>query len=218
MGSESLLSVRKKVTETHDFISTAYHEAGHVVYGLLHFVMIKSAVVFINKKNKRVEGSVNYYHPELDKIATSALLLDRAQTEVGLYYAGLSAEKYQYRLHYGSDKFPSYLDGSHDDQKDASKIIKKYGLAPPGQKRYNYKKKMMRKVAKELRQNWEAVTIVAHALFRKKRISFLTLKELLITQTTDKDFWKERFKDISQYYENENSLTEQDFVSLISIK
>lgn len=214
--SEPISDVRKKVTLTHDFISTSHHEAGHTVYGLLHFMMIYSVLIFQNKQNKRVEGWTHYYSPEFDKIEDPALKLERLHAEVGLSYAGLAAEKRQYKLHSGSDKFLTCLDGSCKDRKEAAELIRKHDLAPAGRQRTNFKKRMIRKVDRELQEHWDAVTIVAHALFRKKRLSFANLKSLLTTKTENKEFWKERFKTISRYYDHEDEFDAEAFRMMLS--
>lgn len=215
-GSESISTVRKKVTLTHDFVTTSYHEAGHAIYGLLHFMTIYSAYLFINKKNKRVEGFTHYYSPYFTEIKDPILLAERVQAEIGLSYAGLVAEKIWYKQYSGLDKFPTHLDGSKNDHQEAAALIIKHNMAPPGRKRANYKKKMMRQVGHELQEHWNAVTIVALAMFRKKRLSFDKLRILLTTKTDNKEFWKERLRAIKHYYDNEKSLTEEDFMSMIS--
>jgi len=211
----SISSVRKKVTYTHELISGAYHESGHTIYGLLHFMMIYSVKVFPDKKTNRIQGLTHYdSFFDLDQLNDKILLNERLNSEIGLCYAGLVAEKYQYKLHSGSDKFPSFLDGSSNDLQEASVLIKKFELAPPGSKRYNYKKRMIRKVAKELQEHWEAVTVVAHALFQKKRLNFEALKNLLTKKTQNKEFWKERFKIIEKFC-NDSILDENDFKNYI---
>jgi hypothetical protein len=215
-GSEPISTVRKKVTLTHDFVTCSHHEAGHVVYGLLHFMMIYSAYVFMHKQHKRVEGYTQYYSPYFTEIQDPTLLSERVRAEIGLSYAGMMAEKYQNKLYSGIDDFPACIYGYGEDQREAHDLIVKHNMAPPGRKRYNYKKKMMRQVSRELQEHWDAVTIVAHAMFRKKRLSYDKLRTLLTTKTDNKEFWKERFRAISHYYDNEKSLTEQDFMSMIS--
>src|SRR5271165_3022560 len=130
-NAESLSSVRKKVTHTHELISTSHHEAGHTIYALLHFMTIFSVQVYQDKKSKRVDGFTHYYSFDVKTIVDPQILANRLYAEVGLCYAGLVAEKYQFKLHSGSDKFPSFLgDGSSKDLKEASEIIKKYQIAP----------------------------------------------------------------------------------------
>ena len=214
--AESLSSVRKKVTHTHELISTSHHEAGHTIYALLHFMTIHSVKVFPGKKTKRIEGFTHYDSLDYANLDSAELTVERLNAEVGLSYAGLIAEKYQYKLHSGSDKFPSFLDGSSKDLREASEIIKKYNIAPPGRKRYNYKKRMVRQVARELQEHWDAVTAVAHALFQKKRLNFNDLKNILTKKTEHKEFWKERMKAIKIFYDKPD-IDENEFRSMISL-
>lgn len=214
--AESLSSVRKKVTNTHELISTSHHEAGHAVYALLHFMMVYSVRVFPGKKSKRIEGFTHYDSLDYSELDDKELQTERLNSEVGLSYAGLVAEKYQYKLHSGSDKFPSFLDGSYKDLSEASDLIKKYNIAPPGDKRYNYKKRMVRRVTRELQEHWDAVTAVAHILFQKKRINFEDLKNALTKNTEHKEFWKERLRVIQKAYKNDG-LDEEEFRSMISL-
>lgn len=60
-GVGSLKDIRKKFHFTHELISTAYHESGHTIYGLVKLLKIESVCVFENKKSKRIEGFTHYY-------------------------------------------------------------------------------------------------------------------------------------------------------------
>jgi hypothetical protein len=190
--------IREKITNTHDFISTSYHEAGHTIYALLHFIKVDSVRVFVDKKTERVGGLTWYRLPPRIDHNTD---LNFAKSEICLKYAGLVAEKHHFKQISGSDKFPLFLkDGSSEDTITAAKLIKRHNLAPPGKPRYNYKKKLIGKTLKELQKHWEAVTVVAHRLFNKKRISFDELRKMLTTQIADKEFWKTQFNLIDQVF------------------
>lgn len=213
----SINDLRKKVTQTQESISTSYHEAGHAIYGLLCSKYIESVYIFENKKTKRIDGFTHYESHEIKNINDSELLNNRLTVEVCLLYAGLAAEKHQFKLMSGSDKFPIFFrDGSSDDTLTASSIIRKHNLAPPGKKRYAYKKKLIKEIIKDLKDNWEAVTLVAHALFKRKKLSFLDLKTILTKKTKNRDFWKEKFKTIDQLYNNAGDLDEKTLKSILS--
>ena len=216
-GTGSIEEVRKKLTYTHDLISTSYHEAGHAVYGLLHFVKVPSVFVFQNKKNKRIEGFCHYESPtEIKGVLDLSLRNELVKNEICLKYAGLTAEKYHFKTVSGSDKFPMFLrDGSSDDTLSAAALIRTYDLVPPGRKRYSFKKKLIKDTLEDLKDNWDAVTLVAHALFQKKRLSYWDLKKLLTKKTNDKEFWKEQFKAINYLFDNIEGLDEKDLKSLI---
>ncbi len=217
-GTGSIADIRKKVTKTHEFISTSYHEAGHTVYALLHLMRVSSVAVFENKKLKRVHGITYYDYPsDFDEIQDPSLLNTLVRAEVGISYAGLIAESSLFRSISGSRQIPIFItDGSADDNKSAREVIKKYNLAPPGPKRTAYKQKLMREVRNELHSNWDAVMVVAHALFRHRRLSFVDLQELLTKKTHNKKFWKDQFKKINYFYDNSKNLDEKDLKSILS--
>lgn len=211
-GVGSLDQVRKKLTYTTDLISTSYHEAGHTIYGLLHFMKVSSVWVFENKKYKRVEGFTHYELPvELSEMKDSALCAEIVKAEIRLKYAGLAAEKYHFKSISGSDKYPLFLrDGSSDDNLEAVTLIKEYNLALPGKKRYNFKKKLIKETLEDLQDNWDAVTIIAHALFKKKRLSYVSLKKLLTKHTNDPEFWKQNFSILDSIFNKQNPLDEKE--------
>lgn len=214
----SIGEVRKKMAKTHEFISTSYHEAGHAVYGLLKFLKVDPVYVFENTHKKRIWG-ITHYEPicEVTDILDSELLNILIHNEICMSYAGLVAEKLHYKKTSGSDKFPMVLkNGSEDDTMEAAVLIKKYNLAPPGQKRYAYKKKLIKETVNEIEEHWDAITIVAHALFEKKRLNFLDLKNLLIRKSKNKEFWKEQFKSINYIFDNLETLDDKEIKSIMS--
>jgi len=217
-GTGSIADIRKKVTKTHEFISTSYHEAGHTIYALLHLMRVSSASVFEDKKLKRVHGNTYYEYPsDFDEVQDQDLLNTLVRAEVGISYAGLIAEKSLFRSISGSKQTPTFIsDGSGSDNKSAREVIKKYNLAPPGPKRTAYKQKVMREVQQELHDNWDAVMVVSHALFRHRRLSFEDLQELLTKKTHNKKFWKDQFKKISHFYNNSKTLDEKDLKIILS--
>ena len=217
-GTGSIAEIRKKVTKTHEFISTSYHEAGHTIYALLHLMRVTSVSVFEDKKLKRIHGNTYYDYPsDLDTIQDPDLLGALVRAEVGISYAGLIAEKTLFRSISGSRQTPMFIsDGSSEDNKSARLIIKKYNLAPPGAKRTAYKQKLMREVQQDLHNHWDAVTVVSHALFKHRRLNLIDLQELLTKKTRNKKFWKEQFKKISYFYDNNQTLDENDLKSMLS--
>lgn len=212
MTNSGIGSIRKKVTKTYECISTSYHEAGHTVYGLLHFIKINLVNIHEDKKHKRIYGDTYYYHPDLESF-DSDLKMNRIYAEIGLSYAGLVAEKRQFRLSSGSNNCPLFIkDKSSQDTTEASNLIKKYELAPPGRKRYEFKKKKIKEVGYELQDNWDAVTIIAHALFQRKQLNFADLRDLLTKKTNNRKFWKEQFRKMSSIYMEDGSCNFSDVI------
>lgn len=215
---KSITDFKKKAYLIQELISTSYHEAGHTIYGLLRCMKIECVYVFEDKKIKRINGFTYYNSPTLEKIKDFTLLSDRINAEIGLAYSGLIAEKYYFKIGSGSERFPIFLrQGSSNDTYFASKIIKKYNLSPSGKKRFLFKKKIIKDVQQELQENWNAVILVAHALFKNKKLSYLELKELLTKKASNKEFWKKQFEAISYQYDNASTLEEKDFKYMLGI-
>jgi hypothetical protein len=211
-GIGSLNDLRKKITLTHESISTSYHEAGHVIYGLIKGWKIEAVTIFELKKTKRINGFTHYSDPpNLPKSRDSEIFEHFIVSEIGLKYAGLVAEKCHFKKMSGSDKFPLFLrDGSSDDTLSAAALIKTYNLAPPGRKRYSYKKKLIRETQVLIEENWDAVTAVAHHLFKKKRLTFEDLRKILTKSGINKKYWKTQFANITYIYENSGGLDEKE--------
>jgi hypothetical protein len=213
----SINKIRKQVHFTHELISTSYHEAGHAIYGLLHFMIVEAVCVYENSKNKRFEGFTQYDAPDISTISDPELFQALLKSEISIKYAGLAAEKYHFKNISGSDKFPMFLrDGSSDDTLTAAELIRKYNVAPPGRKRYTYKKKLINETLHELQEHWDAVTVVAHALFKKRKLDFNDLKLLLTKKTKNKIFWKNKFKNIQYIFDNASTLDEETFKIILT--
>lgn len=197
----SIGEVRKKVTKIYELITTSYHEAGHTIFALLSYMKVNSVYVFEHKMLKRIHGFTQYESHDLDKdhIFFNILL----EQEIGLSYAGLLAEKYHFKSISGSDQIPMFIkEGSSDDLSTIRKIIQKYNPAPSGKKRYAYKQKIARKTLSLLIKYWDAVDLIAHALFKHKKLSYQDLREILTKKSRNRKFWKEQFRVISQTFDN----------------
>lgn len=208
----SIDKVRKKVAYTHDLISTSYHEAGHAIFALLHGMRVPLVYVFENKTYERVNGFCFYdsFRTLID-IKDENLFSKQLYSEICIKYAGLASERYHFKNISGSDKLPMVLkDGSSGDILSAAALIKKYNLAESGKKRYYYKKNLIKETLLELQQNWDAVTLLAHALFKKKRLTYEDIKKILTKKTKNKDFWKNQFKLIDYIFNNVETIDEKE--------
>lgn len=209
-GAGSITNLRKKVTKTHELITTSYHEAGHTIYGLLKFMKIGSVSIYHSNKSGIGEGYTNYESIINDDISDPNLLNYLIKCEIGLDYSGLCAEKFYFKSICGSDKFPIFLrGGSSDDTLSAAALIRKYNLAPPGRKRYAFKQKMIKDTINLLNKYWSDVIIVSHELFKRRRLYYSDLKNILIKKSENKSFWKEQFKNIDYLSENLGSLDDK---------
>jgi hypothetical protein len=194
----SINEVRKKVTKTYELITTSYHEAGHTIFALLHYMKVNSVYIFEHKIFKRIHGFTQYESNLLEDDTNLSVLLEQ---EIGLSYAGLLAEKHHFKSISGSDQVPMFIkEGSSDDLLAIRQIIQKYNPVHAGKERVAYKKKIIRKSLALLIQYWEAVDLVSHNLFKHKRLSYQDLKTLLTTKSRDKKFWKETFREIDRIF------------------
>ena len=215
-GKGTIADIRKKFHKTHELISTSYHEAGHTIFGLLHFMKIESVLVYEEKKSKRICGFTHYNSPDLAEIKDSELFNERLHAEIGLSYAGLVAEKYYFRIISGSDKFPMFLrEGSSSDITSAAALFEKFNIAAPGRKRHRYKQDLIKEIDIEISENWNDIILVAHALFKKKKLYFHELRTLLTQKSKNKKFWKGQFSIISNFYENTGLLDENYLKSIL---
>lgn len=210
-------AVRKQIHSIYDLISTSHHEAGHTIYGLLNFIKIESVYVYQNPKNKRIEGLTNYDSPDFSVVNDSNFFHNLLKAEISIKYAGLLAEKCHFKKISGSDKFPMFLrDGSSEDTLSAAALIKKYAIVAPGRKRYAFKKKLIKETSDLLQNNWDAISIVAHNLFQKKKLSYEDLKTILCKKTNNPKFWKDVFNKIDHIYENLETLDEHSLKIILS--
>lgn len=195
----SIREIRKKVTKIYELITTSYHEAGHTVYALLHRMKVNSVYVFEHKILKRIHGFTQYQSQDIDRDGVD--FIQCLEQEIGLSYAGLLAEKYHFKSISGSDQVPMFIkEGSYDDLLTIRKLLQKYNVVPPGKKRYAYKRKIAKQTLSTLVEYWNAVDLIAHALFKRRRLSYQDLQTLLITKSNNKKFWKSLFKDIDSIY------------------
>jgi hypothetical protein len=179
---------------------------------------VLSVQVFENKSNKRIEGFCSYEIPLLPNISDNKLLLTLVEYEIGINYAGLTAEKYHFKTTSGSDKFPIFLrDGSSDDTLAAAALIRQYNVVAPGKKRYNFKKKKINQILHQLQNNWDDVVLIAHALFSKKRLSSEDIETLLIKKSPNKKFWKNQFKIINSIFDKFSSLDEKKLKIILQL-
>lgn len=200
LGKKYALKITKNRRLATEFkvITTAWHESGHAIAVLLNYGYVHNALLCVSNKidNNSDLGVVIYDGAaDINEIDDSDLKNRLLMADITVYQAGLAAEKIFYKDIYGTDQLPYVIkEGSNSDFSFVSDIIKKYNLAPPGKKRYAFKKKCFRQTQKLLSKNWDDVKLVAHALIQKRKIYFFDLKELLIKKSHNKKFWKEQFK------------------------
>lgn len=202
----------EKQSLDYELIACAWHESGHTVVGLLNYSKITTVCLSNTSKSDALHGDTYYnlynggYVEDIDLSRVMLIF------ELQIIYAGLMAEKIYYKNICGSDRFPAHLkSGSSGDIEEGSKIIRKNRIIKPGRPTFLFKKQIQKDVEILLKEYWNDVSIVAHTLYQKKRLSYSELKSLLIRKTKDKDFWKTHFKKIDLIH-NEKNIPEESIV------
>ncbi len=201
----------------HDLVMTCVHEAGHALYGLLHLMKVHPVQIMEDKKTCQISGLTTFHFPlDSQEIEDPELRREMMKAEISLNYAGLSAERIHFKSVSGSDRFPgSWKNSSSSDTRAAGLLMKKFNLAPPGRKRYLLKKKLIAAVDAELSSYWDDLMIISHGLFQGKNLSFEGLRELLTKRSQDKDYWKARFRDIAEIFDDQSTIEEDYLKSLL---
>jgi hypothetical protein len=214
-GSISGKSITQKRSRDYELISLTYHEAGHCLFGLLNHIKITAVAVNSEISSSEDLGFTQYEIAELENQDVS-VLNQQLMAEIGINYAGLAAERIYYKDICGSDKLPMILKGGcSEDIKTAATLIKKFELAAPGKKRYAFKQKMLRDCKLLLEQHWEAVKLIAHSLYKHKRLTFQDLKDILTKKSSNKEFWKTRFKEINLLFDCPTQLDPKTIRSIL---
>lgn len=203
---------RQELADTLELIMTAHHEAGHTIYGLLSFMKIPVVMAAFGTET----GGWTHYEMLAVPVQSPQIAEYLLLSEICISYAGLVAENMHFKKICGSDKLPMILkDGSSPDILSASELISKHNLVPPGKPRQRYKKQLCKEIAETLEDYWEDISLVAHTLFKKKRLTHDDLKTLLTRKSEQNVFWKQQFKDIDTLMNK--TLTEKEISTILNI-
>lgn len=201
MSYKTLPQITKIIARDYELVTTAYHEAGHTISGILCYMQITSACVIDSEK--RIRGETVF-----DTLSNAAYIDDQqlfaydVKAMIYLSYAGLAVEKLYYKYTSGSSRFPIVLrDGSSLDIATAAGIIRKYNLSPSGKKRHAFKKRLFNEITEILESHWDDIRLLAHALFAKKKLNYGKIRNILCYNSKNKDFWREKFKAIGKIYQ-----------------
>ncbi len=200
--------IKAKLAHLHQKASICHHEAGHTILALIHFMNVE--LVKINYTDFGFVGDMDYFSifDEKKSLNQDASLLNfNIHSEIIMLYGGLAAEKILFKDNSGSDQFPMVLkNGCEYDIQEIHSLIKKSVNVKPGLERYTFKKQMMKISSRLLRENWEDVKLIAHALFKKNRLNTQELKKILTTKSKNKEYWKSQFKIIHSIFSEPETL------------
>lgn len=202
-----MASSTTKMARDYELIAMSWHEAAHTICGLLNFLKVYHVYVMSDKYE---HGNTKYeiYDPIniSNKLLAKILIIYEVQT----LYAGLVGEKLYYKEICGSDVFPMHLRiGSSNDIQDAAKLIDKHNLANPGKPRFLFKKQIQNDTRNLLINYWDDIKLISHILYKFKELKYDDLKYFLTRKSTNKDFWRTRFKEIKTIYDERVELDEK---------
>lgn len=205
-------SFRKKSWD-YDLIAMSFHESGHIVCAIYNYSSVYNANVMTPKIR---DGNTDFYSYGNNLIEDEDLNKIMIILELQILYAGLISEKMYYKDICGSSKFPMHLKiGSSWDTQQASIIFRKNNLAPSGKRTLLLKKSIQNDVEHILSEHWDAVKMIAHSLYMKKRLTFDEIKFILTRKTQHNDFWKNKFKKIKLIHNESSMLTEYDIKKIM---
>ena len=200
-------NIVQKQNFDYNIISTSFHEAAHTIVGLINYIYIVDVSV---AKETGGDGETNFnVYKNNEEIKDPELYKLLLYTDLLQIYAGLVGEKLYYKDICGSPKLPMHLkSGSYLDVAEAAEIIRKNNLAAPGNATRLFKKQIQADIEKLLIEHWYAVKIIAHALYKKKKLQSEEIKLLLTRKIEQKNYWKDKFKKI-KFIHSDNPPSEE---------
>lgn len=189
-----------KFQNAYDFekIATAYHEAGHIIIGLINAIHVKSATIY----DKKIGGVTTFNKFDLSQITDHNLKMSLASSYLHTFAAGPEAEVIFYKDLTGASKISKALrSGAQHDNLQINKLVALYSLKSDTQTRRNIKNIVNKNVALKLRQCWKEIKAVSHLLYSKEYLSFEHIKKAILRCTDNVDFWNGKFDSIESIYE-----------------
>lgn len=202
-------SSMKKQSIDYSLIAAAHHEASHSIVALLNLIQVSDVSVKIDDAD--ATGLTQFYMYKNSHTEDKELLEMLTIADLQVAYAGLQGEKLYYKDICGSSKFPLHLRiGSSEDFSTAQKLIRSHNLASPGKETSALKKKLQVEVEQMLVAYWDDVKLVAHQLYKRRKLFYADLKNLLTRNNDNKDFWKTQFKLINFIHHDSKVPGEQE--------
>lgn len=196
----------------YEVIAMSFHEASHVICGLFNCMKIDDVYVM---SDKHKSGKTSYEIADINNFELKPLVKTLLIYEIQALYAGLVGEKIYYKEICGSDKFPMHLRiGSSGDIAAAAELISSNNLAPAGKSRLQFKRQIQTDAFNILTFYWEDVRLMAHQLYRYKRLSYEEIRSILVKYSLNKEQWKLKFKQIKIIYDNKAEVN-QDYLSTV---
>jgi hypothetical protein len=188
-----MASSMKKQAIDYSAIACSYHEATHTCIALYNHIFVPDVSIRIDGSD--AVGLTSFYLYKNGDILDQELKAMIIIAEIEMTYAGMIGEAVYYKETCGSDIFPRHLkSGSSEDIKNAQDLIRLNTLALPGKDTAALKKQIKKRVEGLIIENWASIKLLAHAIYKRKKLTYHDLKNLLCRKNP---FWKERFKETS---------------------
>lgn len=198
----------------------SFHEAGHTLLCLLNFSRVEVVKIGIVSGLTDIQYGETTYESvfEHSKFSNSLLFNFNIHSEIAILYAGQESERHLFKECSGSNKFPFFLkNGSHFDKKQAHQLIKRYINVSAGLERAAFKKAAIKETYNTIHENWKDVQLIAHALFKSKRLFYKNLKKLLTTKSKNKEFWKNQFRAIDKIFREKEKIDAGELQVILGI-
>ena len=171
----------------YELIATCYHEAGHVVLGILN--LIKTKTVTVNVSGNIGGSTLTLFHVP-SRHTTNDVKNILLASRLYMLFAGTVAESIYYKDICGAELPPHLKIGAKFDLMMINKIISKFKLASPGKPRKKLKLVLKNKTNSLLKNHWFEVRSLAHLLYSKRTLIFEDIKKLLINIPGRKAYWQ----------------------------
>lgn len=203
-------SSMKKQSIDYSLIAASHHESGHCLVALLNLIQVSDVGVAIDGSD--AVGLTQFYMYKNTVIEDRELHELLVLSDLLVAYAGLQAERLYYKDICGSSKFPLHLKvGSAEDTASAYKLIRTNNLATPGKETSILKKKLQSEVEQMLIAYWDDVKLVAHQLYKRRRLYYRDLRSMLCRKPNEnREFWKSIFKKIDFIHHDTKVPEEQE--------
>lgn len=208
-----------RLSKEFDLISTLFHEAAHTICCLKFYIKVDAVFVKFEQtdENKQAGGGTYYKHIVDTDFTKDDFYYGCMYEEIKINYAGLAAEKLLYKKLTGSNSLPQLIKrGSKYDLDYINKIIKTNNLASPGKERTKLKADLFKETTDLLNENWEDLSLLAHLLFKKRRLEYVEIKKILIKKSVNKSYWKKQFKLIELINKSDFFLKEEELKKIFN--
>jgi ATP-dependent Zn protease len=150
-----------------ELVWTAFHEAGHVVVGLLFGIKFEGVTIIRDDET----GSLGHIYPSLN-LDVSGLKRSLIEQKIQYLFAGEMAERKARKWASGNGFLKDYM--------TAARLAN--GFYDDVDSRAEFLMEMIEKARILIAENWPSVEAIQKELFIKKNLSITEIKQILMTE------------------------------------